>query len=182
MLARTFVIGALAINLVACEGPRGPAGSNGDTGPQGPAGANGDAGVQGPPGADGGVGTQGCPGLAPGDTVGLNAKVNVSKPANGTYFVAGERATVTVSFTNNCGQTMVPADLGTANLYLSGPRLGSTTKTAAKLLNCITDRTVADRQHHYVDLRAPHLLDPSQNNFSLGADGTVTFKLAAVTD
>lgn len=185
MLARTFIIGALAVNLVACEGPRGPAGTAGANGPDGPAGANGDAGAQGPagpPGADGGVGAQGCPGLAPGETVGLNAKVNVSAPANGTYFAAGERATVTVSFTNNCGQTMVPADLGTANLYVSGPRLGSTTKTAAKLLNCVTDRAATDRQHHYIDLRNPHLVDPSQKNFSLGADGTVTFVLAPVSD
>lgn len=182
MLARKVVIGLLALHLVACEGPRGPAGANG---PEGPAGTNGDAGAQGPagpPGADGGVGPTGCPGLAPGQTVGLNATVNVSAPANGSYFAAGERATITVRFNNDCGQTMLPADLATANLYMSGPRLGSTTKTAAKLLNCVTDRTVTDRQHHYIDLRNPHLADASQKNFSLGTDGTVTFVLAPVSD
>ncbi len=182
MLARHLCVAVLAINLVACEGPRGPAGADGTQGPTGPAGAPGDAGTQGPTGPAGDGGVAGCPGLAPGETPGLNATVNLSKPANGSYFAVGERAVVTIHFTNNCGQTLLPADLGTAGLYVSGPRLGSQTKTASKLLNCITDRTVTDHQHHFVDLRSPKLADPTQQNFSQAPDGTVTFTLSAVSD
>jgi hypothetical protein len=167
---------------LGCEGPRGPAGATGDPGAPGANGANGDAGAPGPQGPPGDGGTNGCPGLAPGQTVGLNAAVNVSAPANGAYFVAGERAVITIHFTNNCGQTMRAADLGTANLYVSGPRLGSLTKTASKLLNCVTDRAATDRQHHVINLKAPKLADPAQKNFVEAADGSITFTLSPVSD
>jgi hypothetical protein len=165
--------------LAACEGPRGPAGANGTPGP---AGDPGDPGSTGDGGTPGGTGPGGCPGLAPGATAGLHAVVNLSAPANGSFFVPGERAVVEVRFRNDCGQTVRAADLGTANLYLSGPRRGSATKTAARLLNCVTDRGAADRQHHYINLRAPKLADATQNNFSEAADGTIRFTLAPVSD
>jgi hypothetical protein len=179
MLARLLCAGSLFGFVVGCEGPRGPAGPAGE---QGPSGARGDAGATGPTGANGDGGVAGCPGLAPGQTAGLDAKVTLSAPANGAFFATGERAAVTISFTNRCGQTLRAADLGTASLYVSGPRLGSTTKTATKLLNCITDRNAADHQHHMIDLRNPKLADPSQNNFAQAADGTITFTLAPVSD
>lgn len=182
MLARHIFVGVIALNLVACEGPRGPAGSDGTPGPQGPAGPPGDGGAQGPAGPAGDGGAAGCPGLAPGETPGLNAVVNVSAPANGSFFAPGERAVITVRFNNNCGQTLLPADLGTASLYVSGPRLGSVTKTASKLLNCVTDRTVANKQHHFIDFRSPSYADPSQNNMTIDADGTITYTLAPVSD
>ena len=185
MLARRLSVLIVAIQLVGCEGPRGPEGSAGAPGPAGDPGAPGAPGAPGTPGSagDGGVaGAPGCPGLAPGETQGLNSTVNVSTPANGSFFAAGERATITVHFTNNCGQTLRPSDLGTASLYLSGPRLGSATRTASKLLNCITDRAATDRQHHFIDLRNPHLADPAQNNFAQADDGTITFTLAPVSD
>ncbi len=185
MLARLASVSFLVVFVLGCEGPQGaagPPGSAGDPGAPGTPGANGDAGAPGPTGAPGDGGVAGCPGLAPGQSAGLNAMVNVSAPANGSFLVPGERATVTIRFSNNCGQTVHATDLGTANLYLSGPRLGSKTMTATKLLNCITDRTATDKQHHFINLRAPKLADPTQNNFVQAADGTITFTLAPVSD
>jgi len=182
MIIRQTCACVLLLSVVGCEGPRGPAGA---TGPEGTPGAPGDAGAAGPtgptgPSGDGGV--AGCPGLAPGQTAGLNATVNVSAPANGTFFVGGERATITIHFSNHCGQTLGASDLGTANLYVSGPRLGSATKTASKLLNCVTDRAASDGQHHFINLGNPKLADPSQNNLTQAADGTLRFTLAPVSD
>jgi hypothetical protein len=180
-MTRRMTLACLAVaHLIGCEGPRGPAGPAGSTGPAGPEGAPGDAGApgaQGPPG-DGGV--NGCPGLAPGQTQGLNAVVNVSAPANGSFFVAKERAVISIRFSNNCGQTLRASDLGTASLYLSGPRDGSAT-TASKLLNCVTDRAAADHQHHFINLRAPHFADATQSNLAQAADGSLTYTLAPVS-
>lgn len=176
MRSRRLLLTLLVV--LGCEGPRGPAGPAGATGPAGTAG---DAGAPGAVGPGGDAGAPGCPGLPPGATAGLNAVVNVSAPANGTFFAVGERAKVTIHFTNNCGQTLRPSDLGTASLYLSGPRLGSLTTTAAKLLNCVTDRSAADHQHHFIDLRSPSFADPSQANLSTAADGTLTYTLAPVS-
>lgn len=175
----------LALTAAACEGPRGADGTTGATGPAGPAGdpgmngANGDAGA---PGAPGPTGPTGCPGLPPGQTQGLVAKVTVSTPANGSFFAVGEQATIAISFTNSCGQTLRPSDLGTASLYVSGPRLGALTKTASKLLNCVTDRTVANRQHHFINLASPSYADASQHNLAVASDGTMTYTLAPVSD
>jgi hypothetical protein len=181
MTARLTCASFLLLFVVGCEGPRGPAGSAGEPGGPG----TGDAGAVGPtgpigPSGDGGV--PGCPGLAPGQTAGLNATVNVSAPANGAFFAAGERAAISIHFSNSCGQSLRAADLGTASLYVSGPRVGSATRTAAKLLNCITDRAAADHQHHFINLRAPTLADPTQKNFTEAADGSITFTLAPVSD
>jgi hypothetical protein len=167
------------MGLAACEGPRGV---DGRAGPAGPAGADDDLGSTGPAGPAGDGGAPGCPGLAPGETIGLNATVSLSAPANGSYFAAGERPVIAVRFRDNCGRTLAPSDLGTANLYVSGPRLGALTRTAAKLLNCVVDRAAADRQHHYINLRTPKLADAAQANFVLAADGGMTFTLAPVSN
>jgi len=110
------------------------------------------------------------------------AQLTVSAPANGMFFVAGERPELVIHLTDHCGRVWQPARLGTANLYVAGPRDAHETRTASKLLNCITDRTAADRQHHTIYLASPHLADPSQNNLSTDADGTIHFRLSAITD
>jgi hypothetical protein len=170
---------------------KGDPGATGDVGPTGEAGvpgapgAPGEGGVPGAPG-DGGTnglaGASGCPGLAAGETPGLQVKISVGKPLNGQFFAVGERAVATLALTNRCGQPLAPADLGTANLYLYGPRLGSLTKTASKLLNCVTDRNATDRQHHFVDLRAPHFADATQANLTTAPDGTLRYIFAPVSD
>src|SRR5262249_44504226 len=70
----------------------------------------------------------------------------------------------------------------TANLYGVGPRKTTLTKSANKLLNAITNRADPDRQHHFINLMAPKYADPSQPNLSEAADGTLTFRFAAVSD
>jgi hypothetical protein len=166
----------LLLLIAGCEGPAGVSGAMGPAGPSGP------AGPEGAPGDAGAPGPMGCSGLAPGQSAGLSATVSVSAPANGQFFAAGERALATVRFVDGCGRSLAAAQLGTANLYLSGPRLGATTRTAAKLLNCVTDRSATDHQHHFVNLAAPKLADPTQNNLSAAPDGTITFRLGAVSD
>jgi hypothetical protein len=193
MRKRLLVLASFVI--FGCEGPRGPAGANGSAGPAGPAGPQGDAGAVGPQGptgpqgpagdggtngADGSNGNNGCPGLAPGETPGLNAAVTLSAPANGSYFVAGERAKISIKLSNSCGEVLSPSSLGTASLYVSGPRLGADTTTAAKLLNCVTDRNASDHQHHFINLRAPSYADPAQKNLATNSDGTLTYTLAPV--
>ena len=182
--ARRVFFAALAL-AAGCEGPRGPAGAVGQTGPaaQQDQGTHPtDAGTILDAGADGGSAAQnGCPGLAPGATAGINAAVTLSSPANGMFFVAGERAKIGITVTNNCGQRLSPSSLGTASLYLSGPRLGALTSTAASLLNCVTDRTAADRQHHFINLIAPSYADPTQKNLVTESDGTLTYTLAPIS-
>ena len=173
---------SVALLLAACEGPAGPAGATGAPGPNGDAGAKGDPGMTGDPGANGDAGVPACAPLLAGQTVGLIPSLSVSAPVNGQFFTAGERATVTIQITNRCGQNVHVADLGTASLYMSGPRMGSATKTASKLLNCITDRAAADHQHHFINLLSPKLADATQSNFSQAADGTITYQLGAVSD
>lgn len=175
-LATTF-----ALALAACEGPAGPAGGNGASGAAGAPGAPGDTGATGPGGPAGDAGSSGCPGLLPGQTAGLDASVTLSSPANGSFFVAGERPVVQIRFSNDCGQTLRPAELGTANLYVSGPR-DLSARTAAKLLNAVVDRTAADHQHHFINLAAPSYADPSQHNLAANADGSLTYTLAPVSN
>ena len=161
---------------VACYGPTGPAGSPGSPGTPGA------PGPLGSPGAPGVAGSPGCVGLGPGQTFGLNVTLKLSTPQNGSFFTVGERADLIIQFTNRCGSSLHAADLGTANLYLSGPRLGTSTRTAIKLLNCITDRNAADHQHHMINLRAPNFAQPGENNFSEDSDGTITFHFGAISD
>ncbi len=182
---------AVAPLLCACEGPIGPTGEPGAAGATGANGANGSAGApgtQGPSGPSGGAGEVGPTG-APGSTSagtcgGFSVQLSVSSPRNGAYFVAGERPVLTLSFTDSCGPIPVSA-LGTANLYLYGPRLGSLTKTDCGLLNCIDARTAPDggalHQHHYIALAAPAYADPTQQNLAPQPDGSLTYTLGAVS-
>jgi hypothetical protein len=94
--------------------------------------------------------------------------LNVSAPANGSNFVAGEKPVVTVTLPAGLSTD----DLATLNLYLYGPQETTQTVTAVKLLNASTDRAV--RPHHYIDL----LADPAAV-----VDGEVlTYTLQAVSD
>lgn len=111
----------------------------------------------------------------------LFGSVSVSAPVNGSFFAVGESPVVTIRLTDNCGRMVSPLVLGTANLYLSGPRGGLATKTASKLLNCVVDRSATDRQHHFINLAAPHYAHATQSNLSIGSDGTLTYRLAAIS-
>lgn len=63
-LSRQLLIAAAAVIFAACQGPTGPAGTNGDIGPQGPAGTKGDPGAQGSAGSAGATGATGAQGQA----------------------------------------------------------------------------------------------------------------------
>jgi hypothetical protein len=95
--------------------------------------------------------------------------------------MANEAPTLTIQLKDSCGRNVRPSDLGTANLYLSGPRSTLQTKTASKLLNCVTDRNAADRQHHFINLANPRFADATQSNLSTASDGTITYRLAQIT-
>jgi len=150
-----LALASMALTL-ACKGGGGPAGNEGAAGPQG------------------------CAGLPGGATAGLFVTLTLSTPTNGQYFAPGERARATIRFADRCRALQV-SDLGTANLYLYGPR-GVFARTAAKLLNCDTNRAAPDRQHHFVNLKAPRFLDTAVTNLSQAADGTISFVFSPVTD
>ncbi len=135
---KLFVVTTLAfvLMLAGCQAAPGPAGP---AGPQGPTGPGGPAGPQGKPAP-----------MAPGTDTGLNVTVTVSKPANGTHFVAGEKAVLAVTLNDKFGGALTKADFATLNLYLYGPQATSKTITAVKLLNATSDRTKTP--HHYIDL------------------------------
>ncbi len=189
---------ALCLLLAAgCEGPVGPAGPVGSAGPEGaggPQGGPGEAGVPGPqgnPGTPGQVpdgflqgpqGPIGCSGLNAGQTPGLAVALSVSAPANKMFFAAGEQPVITIKFTDGCGQTLAPKQLGTANLYAYGPRAPLATKTTTKLLNCVTDRAAKDHQHHFINLASPSYNDPQKPNLTANADGSLTFTMAPISD
>jgi hypothetical protein len=163
--------------LPACEGIPGVAGP---TGPAGPAGDNGANGAGGDAGASGPTGAPGCNAAASG--VGLVGQLTVEPPANGSYYAQGELITAVIRITDGCAQVIPVANLGTASLYLSGPREGALTKTASKLLNAVTNRSAADRQHHFINLKAPSFADTTQHNLTTAADGTISFTSAPVSD
>jgi hypothetical protein len=196
---RHILVISSALLLVACEGPKGPTGDNGQngasgatgpaggagpTGPAGPSGvkgdpgAPGDGGTNGNAGENGDAGAPGCPGLNAGETAGLFVSLTISQPANGQFFVAGERAVATIRMQNRCGVTLRPADVATANLYMYGPR-DAHAATASKLLNCLTARSGS--QHHYVNLKSPAFLDTSVSNFTQNSDGTISFTFSPIT-
>lgn len=154
ILGTLLVIGML---LAACKGPagpageRGPAGTNGVPGSAGPAGVAGPAGAAGTAGAAGAAGARGPQGpVAPGTDTGMNVTVEVSKPANGTHLVVGDKATITVTLKDQFGNSLSKDDFATLNLYMYGPQDPTKTVTAVKLLNATTDRTKTP--HHYIDL------------------------------
>jgi Outer membrane cytochrome MtrC/MtrF-like, domains II/IV len=94
--------------------------------------------------------------------------LDVSAPANGSYFVVGEKPVVTVTLPAGLSKD----DFSSLNLYLYGPQETNKTVTAVKLLNASTDR--ATRPHHYIDLI---------NNSDVQVNGNVlTYNLQAVSD
>ncbi len=165
-----FVLLGSWIIIANCTGPTGPEGPPGSQGPSGP-------------GGDGGTpGQQGCNGLAPGQTAGLVAAIQVSAPPNGSFFAAGDKPVLTIKLNNGCGQALKASDLGTAWLVASGPRRTLQTTTATKLLNAVIDRAASDHQHHYINLIAPSYADSSQGNLTVADDRTITYRLAAVSN
>ena len=142
--------------LTACQGAAGTAG------PAGAAGAAGPQGVAGPPGP-----------LPPVTERQLNASVSVSKPANGTHFVAGEQAVITVTLKDQVDKAFDRAnDFSRLWLVVAGPQESTETVTAVKLLKTTADRSQSP--HHYVDLT---------KNADVQVNGdTLTYKLAAVSD
>ncbi|MDO8635877.1 MAG: cytochrome c3 family protein, partial [Dehalococcoidia bacterium] len=157
------IIGVLlAIGLVfaACKGSAGPAGAPGPAGPAGAPGKAGPAGERGPVSPSGAAGAPGKAGLAgergpqgpmaPGVDTGMNVTVELSKPANGTHLVAGEKMVVTVTLKDKPGAALTKDDFATIGLYMYGPQETSKTVTAVKLLNATADRTKTP--HHYIDL------------------------------
>src|SRR5439155_9132021 len=82
---------------------------------------------------------------------GWTVLLNVSAPANGTFFVPGESPVVTVTILDTFAQGLSRSDFSSLNLYMYGPQDPLKTVTAAKLLNASTDRT--KNPHHYIDLR-----------------------------
>ncbi len=170
----------LCLMATACTGERGPQGPAGDPGAEGAPGEAGVPGDQGPAGPSGPPAAEACPSQQEGKGAGLHVNVQVSTPANGQFFVTGERPVVTIRFTNDCDQVLLPASLGTASLYFAGPNKATQTVTPP-MFNAVTDRNAADRQHHYIKLSAPKYEDPSQENLSVGEDGTLTYTMGAVS-
>lgn len=98
--------------------------------------------------------------------------LNVSAPANGTYYVAGEAPVVTVRILDNYAQGITRDSLSGLNLYLYGPEDPTKSVTASKLLNASTDRTKS--VHHYINLKTAA---------DVKADGNVfTYNLKPITD
>ncbi len=168
---------AVVLLAAACAGPagdRGPAGSAGPPGPPGPAGPGGPAGAAGAPGKQGPAGAAGkgfefpvtssgvnvpqgvprveavLPAYDSATDKGMNVTVELSKPANGTHLVAGEKMVVTVTLKDKLGASLTKDDFATLSLYMYGPQETSKTVTAVKLLNASADRTKTP--HHYIDL------------------------------
>lgn len=110
------------------------------------------------------------------------ATLTISAPKNGEFFTAGERPQITVRITDRCDRPIELDGLGIANLYLYGPRAPTLTKTASKLLNCVTDRAASDYQHHYINLQDPRFAENGKSTLSVADDGTITYALAEVSD
>ncbi len=110
--------------------------------------------------------------MAPGVDSGMNVTVALSRPANGTHLVAGERATVTVTLKDKLGGSLTKADFATMGLYIYGPQETLKTVSAVKLLNATADRTKTP--HHFIDL----LTDTNAQ----GTGNTVTYALQAVSN
>jgi len=177
---------ALAMALAGCgtagdRGADGPPGENGDAGERGEMGPRGDDGPPFDSGTPLEAGKTGCEDLAVGATRGLTATITPVAPKNGKYYDTAETISFTIAFDSVCGKIKV-GNLGTANLYIAGPRGPLVTKTATKLLNAVTDRTVTDRQHHNINLIAPKYGDTTGGNLKVNADDTLTFTTAAVSD
>lgn len=103
---------------------------------------------------------------------GWTLQVQVSAPANKSFFVAGESPVITVRILDNFAQGITKASFGTLNLYMHGPQDPKLTKTSVKLLNAVTDRTKTP--HHYIDLRS--------NADAQVSDNAITYTLKPITD
>ena len=151
----------LAIVGLGCLGDRGDAGPAGPSGPAGPTGTTPASTCR---AADGGT-----PGIA---TVDLS----LSSPINGQFFTAGERAVVTITFVDSCGQKVPPANLGsTADLFVVGPRSPLRTVTAYKLLNSSPGPFRAQGLKPLADGGTPN------PNMTVQPDGTVVYTLNPIT-
>ena len=103
----------------------------------------------------------------------LNLSVTVSKPANGTHFVAGEQPVLTITLKDQAGAAFDRAnDFSQLRLMLAGPQEPTDTVTAVKLLKTSADRS--QPVHHYVDLT-------TNADVQINGD-TLTYKLAAISD
>jgi len=97
-----------------------------------------------------------------------SAVVSMSEPANGTHYVVGESAAVTITLPPGA----IKEDYSTLRLYMYGPLETTETVTPVKLLNASEDRAV--RPHHYIDLAA---------NAGVEVNGNVlTYTLQPVSD
>jgi OmcA/MtrC family decaheme c-type cytochrome len=150
------LLGAMVVGLgVGCLGDRGPEGSSGG---------------QGPPGSGGDAGSV-C--LQP---PGVSASVAVSSPANGSFFVAGERPVVTITFSDQCGRTVPPSSLGsTADFFVVGPRDPLRTVTAYNLLNLTPAPFTAQGLKPLGDGGLPNA------NMAVEADGTIVYTLNPIS-
>jgi len=157
MLRKTLIVAATVV-VAACSGSQGPTGPGGPVGPQGDGGAPGEA---------------GCQGLAPGQTAGLTATVSISSPANGSFFVTGEKPVLSMSFANNCGTPLAPSSLASAELFVYGPRDPLQTVTNVDLLNVPYQVFAA-----YAPLQG--LADGGPPNLAINPDGSVTYTLSAI--
>ncbi len=190
----------LVFVLAACTGAEGKQGPAGAQGVAGPAGERGPAGAVGPAGAAGAAGAPGAPGPAgssgatgPTGAAGaagaagpagkdvpiaaeareVSVSIAVSKPANGTHFVAGEAPTLTITLKDQQGKAFDRAnDFSQLRLMASGPIETLNTTSAVKLLKASTD--YAQATHHYIDLKT---------NADVQVSGTnLTYKLQPVSD
>jgi len=98
--------------------------------------------------------------------------VQVSTPANKSHFVVGESPVITVTVLDNFAQGITRDSFSTLNLYLYGPQDPLQTKTAVKLLNASTNRSVTP--HHYIDLK--------KSTDVVVKDNTLTYTLKPITD
>ena len=116
----------------------------------------------------------------PGETVGLVGSISVSAPAAGSAYAVGE-ALDHPAFDRPLRQPAFGQQPRHRQPLPSGPRQPLLTKTASALLNCVVDRAASDRQHHFINLIAPKYADPSKGNLRSDADGTLHYRLSAIS-
>jgi OmcA/MtrC family decaheme c-type cytochrome len=140
----------------------------------------GDRGPEGPPGQPGTTGPAGDAG-ATSCAQSVSAAVAVSSPTNGSFFVAGERPVVTITFTNGCGK-VPPASLGsTADFFVVGPRSPLQTVTAYKLLNSLLPDGGAPGPFTAQGLKPLANGGTPNANMTVQPDGTVVYTLNPIT-
>lgn len=147
-----------ALMFATCEGPVGPIGPSGSLIPS----------------------TDMNPVACDPNGPGFKAELALSPPAQGSYYMPGEAPKLTLKLGSDCGRLLAPSELGTANLYIVGPRGALTTKSANLLLNAVTDRTAKDRQHHYINLKNPSYANPNAPGLTTESDGSLTYQLAPI--